>query len=65
MRKREFNRYSMSIIKAKVPLAKALIRDFSKKFMHEVEAASSTGEETYQLNVQFFPVTKSKGEKNE
>lgn len=55
---REFNGYSLNIKKDKIPEAKLLIRDFIKNFIERIEEPSSAGEETYQLNVQFFGLTK-------
>jgi uncharacterized protein (TIGR02147 family) len=58
---REFNGYSINIRKSDIPEAKKLIRKFINNFAQRLEAAPGTGEETYQLNVQFFGLTK-KGE---
>ncbi len=59
---REFNGYSLNIKKNKIPEAKLLIRAFVKDFIQQIEDPSTTGEETYQLNVQFFGLTKNKKE---
>jgi uncharacterized protein (TIGR02147 family) len=55
---REFNGYSMNIKKNKISEAKLQIRAFVKDFIQKIEEPSTAGEETYQLNVQFFGVTK-------
>lgn len=56
---REFNGYAINIKKESIPRAKELIRQFIADFAKEVEAVPKTGEETYQLNVQFFALTKN------
>lgn len=55
---REFNAYSISIEKNKIPRAKELIRKFMNDFAIEIEAKPNEAEETYQLNIQFFGMTK-------
>jgi len=57
---REYNAYSLNIKKSRMPRAKEMIREFVKRFIREVEAAPSEGEETYHLNVQFFGLTGTK-----
>ncbi len=59
---REYNSYALSIKKSSISKAKELIRDFIKKFLEEIEAGPGSAEETYQLNVQFFGVTKARKE---
>ena len=54
---REFNSFSMNIKKQDIPMAKKIIREFIKTFIENVESKPKEGEETYQLNVQFFGVT--------
>ncbi len=61
---REYNGYAINLRKSEFPRAKKLIREFIKDFSRKVEASPQEGEETYQLNVQFFGLTKeSKGTK--
>ncbi len=57
---REYGSYSLNIAKAKIPRAKELLREFVEKFIFEIEAPVQSGEETYQLSLQFFPVTQNK-----
>jgi len=40
-------------------MAKKIIREFIKNFIENVESKPKEGDETYQLNVQFFGVTDS------
>ena len=54
---REYNGYSLCIKESSLPRAKQLMREFTKKFLKEVEIAPNQGDETYQLNLQFFPIT--------
>jgi uncharacterized protein (TIGR02147 family) len=54
---RQFDGYSMSIKRESIPRAKQLIYEFAKRFMQEIEVTQKDGEETYQLNLQFFPLT--------
>ena len=61
---REFNGYTMSIKKSALPAAKLKLREFARQFMQETEAPAGEGEETYQLNLQFFPITVSSGGKD-
>ncbi len=56
---REFNAYAMNIRKDKLPAAKKLMREFIDKFIREVEATPGEGQQTYQLNVQFFGLADS------
>ncbi len=54
---REYNAYALNIERQKIPKAKELIRKFMDEFATEVEAQDEQGEETYQLNIQFFSIT--------
>ncbi len=54
--KREFNAETLTISKDKMPVAKELIRKFKRQFFELMEVP--TGDETYQLQIQFFPLTK-------
>ena len=53
---REFSAETLTISTQKIPVAKELIRDFKAKFARLLEEQS--GDETYQLQIQFFPLTK-------
>lgn len=55
---REFNSYSINICLDKITPAKEAIRQFVKDFSERFEAKPCTGDETYQLNVHFFGLTK-------
>lgn len=55
---REFNGYAINVKKSDLPKAKKLIREFIQNFAKKIESSPQTGEETYQLNVQFFGLTK-------
>jgi len=55
---REFNSYSFNVKKEDIPAAKENLRKYVEKFMDEFESPPGDGEETYQLNVQFFGLTK-------
>lgn len=57
IQEREFQGYSMNIKKTSIPRAKELMREFTQKFIQEIEAAEFQGEETYQFNLQFFSLT--------
>ena len=59
LKDRDFNAFAMNINKDKLPKAKQMVQDFVKKFISEIEAEATEGEETYQLNVQFFGLSKS------
>lgn len=56
---REYNGYTTCIRRESLPRAKKLLREFVQKFLKEVEIAPGEGEDTYQLNLQFFPVTQN------
>ncbi|MFL5813525.1 MAG: TIGR02147 family protein [Bdellovibrionia bacterium] len=61
---REFNGYAINIKNSDIPRAKKLIREFVRDFARKIESEPGMAEETYQLNVQFFGITKNiKGEK--
>lgn len=57
---KEFNALCFNIKKKDLPQIKEQIRDFVNKLVEDFEASSHQGDETYQLNVQFFSLTKSK-----
>lgn len=54
--KREFSAQTLTINTAKLPEAKELIREFKAKFTRLLE--EQQGDETYQIQIQFFPITK-------
>ncbi|MBD67046.1 MAG: hypothetical protein CME62_17725 [Halobacteriovoraceae bacterium] len=56
---REYNALCFNIKKKDLPKIKEQIRDFVNKLVEEHEAPAHKGDETYQLNVQFFSLTKS------
>lgn len=53
---REFSAQTLTINLSKLPEAKELIRQFKGKFTRLLE--ETQGDETYQLQIQFFPLTK-------
>jgi uncharacterized protein (TIGR02147 family) len=55
---REFSSETLTINKSNISQAKELIRDFKAKFARLLE--EQQGDETYQLQVQFFPLTGTK-----
>ena len=55
---REFNGYAMNIKKSDLPAIKKTIRDFTKTFINTFASDETPCEETCQLNVQFFGLTK-------
>lgn len=55
---REFQAASFAIKVKDLPLLKEEFRDFKYKMMQKYEAAHGEGDEVYQLNIQFFPITK-------
>jgi uncharacterized protein (TIGR02147 family) len=61
---REFNSYALNIRRSSLPRAKELIRTFVKEFHAQIEAPEGDGEETYQLNIQFFGLTKRQRSQN-
>ena len=60
---REFNAYAFNIKATSLPRAKEMIRKFSSDFIREIEAEDGLGEETFQLNIQFFRLTKKGAKK--
>lgn len=58
---REFGSYAMNIRKDKLPAAKKLMREFVDKFIREIEATPGEGQQTYQLNMQFFGLADASG----
>lgn len=55
LNKREFNAETFVINEANIPEAKEFIRDFKAKFVRNFEERE--GNQTYQLQIQFFPLT--------
>jgi uncharacterized protein (TIGR02147 family) len=53
---REFGNLCLTMNSEKVPEAKRLIRKFLDKFNDEMESAN--GEEVFQINLQFYPLTR-------
>jgi uncharacterized protein (TIGR02147 family) len=60
---REFNGYAINIRRSSLPRAKKLIREFIQDFARKIEAPPTTGDDTFQFNVQFFSLTNKKSEK--
>lgn len=58
--KRDLNSTTLNILKKDLDKARLMIRDFQEQFCQSVETLN--GEETYQLTIQFFPLSKSLGE---
>lgn len=54
---REYNGYTMSIKRESLPRAKLAIREFALRFIKEFTVTADDGEDTYQFNLQFFPIT--------
>lgn len=55
---REFQSFVLNIKTEDMPKAKELVRNFLHEFARQMEATSSTANSTYNLNLQFFPLTK-------
>ncbi|PIK15465.1 DUF4423 domain-containing protein [Halobacteriovorax sp. JY17] len=55
--KRSLHASTLSLLKEDLPKAKEMIREFQIKFSEEIE--QNPADEVYQLNIQFFPLTKS------
>lgn len=55
---REYNAICFNIKKSDLPKIKEQIRDFVNRIVEENEAPPHAGDETYQLNIQFFSLTK-------
>ncbi len=58
---REYNSFCMNMEKEKIKDAKKKIRNFVDEFISEFEAPNKKSNETYQLNVQLFSLTKDLG----
>ena len=56
--KREFQSYVININKKNIERAKEIIRNFMSDFARELESINTDPDATYNLNVQFFPITK-------
>jgi uncharacterized protein (TIGR02147 family) len=54
---REFQSVALAVPKGRIGLAKEMIRKFRSQF--ETQIGSNSGDEMYQLNVQFFQLTES------
>ena len=59
---REFNSFCLNMEKNQMKNAKKKIRNFVDEFISEFEAPNKKSNETYQLNVQLFSLTKNKGD---
>jgi uncharacterized protein (TIGR02147 family) len=59
---REFNSFCLNIKKDQMKNAKMKIRNFVDEFISEFEAPNKNSNQTYQLNVQLFSLTKNKGD---
>jgi uncharacterized protein (TIGR02147 family) len=57
---KEFNAIAFNIQKKNLPKIKESIREFINQLIEEYEAPSHKGDETYQLNMQLFSLSKSK-----
>ncbi len=60
---REFNSFCFNIDKNEIPELKKQVRRFIQNFIRKNESKSKHGNETYQLNVQLFSLTKNKEKK--
>lgn len=58
LEERHFSSYVLPIARDRLPAAKQAIETFLDEFSGEFEAAPGTGNEVYQLNVQYVPLTK-------
>ena len=56
--KREFQSYIINVNKKNIERAKEIIRNFMSDFARELESINTDSDATYNLNVQFFPITK-------
>ncbi len=54
----EYGSYILNLNKQSLPKAKKLIRNFVKNFIHEVQAAPEEAEETYNIGIQLFALTR-------
>lgn len=57
---REFNSINFNIKENELSEAKQMIREFRKKFIDRFEASDQSSDQTYQLNLQLFSLTKIK-----
>jgi len=57
---RMFNNFCLPITSQKLQQIKNRIKDFTEDLITEIEADSGEGDEVYQLNINFFPMTKIK-----
>ncbi len=55
---REYNAYCINMMSSNLPQAKLALRKFMNDFAQEFEAKVGTADDTYQLNLQFFNLTK-------
>lgn len=58
VKQREFNSYSFNIKKEKLAAAKLALRQFVQDFLNAHEAPEGEGDETFQLNLQLFQLSK-------
>lgn len=59
---REYNSFCLNIRKGQLKNAKKKMRNFVDEFISEFEASNKKSNETYQLNVQLFSLTRNKGD---
>jgi len=59
---REYNSFCLNIKEGQIQNAQKKIRSFIDEFISEFEAVKNTSQETYQLNIQLFSLTKMDGE---
>jgi len=62
LNEREYNSFCLNVKKGQIKNAKDKIRHFVDEFISEFEAPSKKSNETYQLNVQLFSLTKNRGD---
>jgi hypothetical protein len=53
----DISSYTMTIAKASLPKAAEAVREFTHRFLGEFEPKVHEGDEVYQFNVQFVPLT--------
>lgn len=62
---REFQGAALNLSTDRLPEAKKMIRAFVSEFMAKFDTPKAPNEEVYQLNLQFFGITKPKDNENE
>jgi len=60
---RELQSFAIAVPNEKIDLAKQMIRKFRTQFAEAIGASIGTGDEVYQMNMQFFRLTESPVEK--